>query len=135
MRHLTKRMILAINRMSAIYTGGLCRDRGNLRPGASLAFVERIVHNEVFGQPIYPDLYHQAAAYLFHVVKDHPFLDGNKRTGLACALTFLQWNGIGVAPLDEDAVFDFVVSVASGPNHPETEVPRIAAWLREMSIS
>lgn len=35
-----------------------------------------------------------AAAYLFHVVKNHPFVDGNKRTGLAVALTFLEVNGV-----------------------------------------
>ena len=34
-----------------------------------------------------------AAAYLFHPVKNHPFVDGNKRIGLAVALTFLEING------------------------------------------
>ncbi len=37
--------------------------------------------------------FEMAAAYLFHIVNNHPFVDGNKRTGLACAHAFLQLNG------------------------------------------
>jgi len=134
-RYLTKRMVLTVNRMSAAYTGGFYSAGGNLREGASLGFVDRVFHNECFGQVLYPDIFHQAAAYLFHILKDHPFQDGNKRTGLACALTFLQWNGVVFDPLDEDTVFDFVTSVAAGPSRPETEIPRIAQWLQSMSVS
>lgn len=35
-----------------------------------------------------------AAAYLFHIVMNHPFVDGNKRTGTVAALVFLEWNGM-----------------------------------------
>lgn len=42
------------------------------------------------------DLYEMAAAYLFHLIKNHPFLDGNKRTALGCALVFLDLNGIEI---------------------------------------
>jgi death-on-curing protein len=37
------------------------------------------------------DLWEMAAAYLYHVVKNHPFIDGNKRTGAVCALAFLKY--------------------------------------------
>jgi death-on-curing protein len=37
-----------------------------------------------------------AAAYLFHIVTNHPFVDGNKRTGTAAALVFLDINGISI---------------------------------------
>ena len=37
--------------------------------------------------------FEMAAAYLFHIVMNHPFVDGNKRTGTAAALVFLDWNG------------------------------------------
>lgn len=42
------------------------------------------------------DVYEMAAAYLFHIVKNHPFVDGNKRTGTVAALQFLHLNGIEV---------------------------------------
>jgi death-on-curing protein len=46
------------------------------------------------GKYLHKDLYEQAAAYAFHICQNHPFIDGNKRTGLATALVFLGLNGI-----------------------------------------
>jgi len=43
---------------------------------------------------LHKDLFEQAAAYAFHICQNHPFVDGNKRTGLATALVFLSINGI-----------------------------------------
>lgn len=40
--------------------------------------------------------FEMAAAYLFHIVMNHPFVDGNKRTGAAAALVFLEINGISI---------------------------------------
>ncbi len=129
-RMLTKRMVAALNRMCVEITGGLSASPANLRPGASLGFVERIHKNELFGERLYPDLYHQAAAYMFHVIKDHVFVDGNKRTGLAAAVTLLEWNGVRVGPFDEERAYTFVIGVAGGGAAPKREIPRIAAWLR-----
>jgi death-on-curing protein len=42
------------------------------------------------------DIVEMAAAYLFHIVRNHPFTDGNKRTGTVAALVFLALNGIEV---------------------------------------
>ena len=130
LRFVTKTMTVVINALVIARTGGTRATRTNLRPGMTLGFIERIHGNEVFGQPIYPDLYHQAAAYMFYIIKNHAFLDGNKRTGLAAAVTFLLWNGHEVRSLDEDATFDFVVDLADKGEDPETAVPRIAAWLQ-----
>jgi death-on-curing protein len=46
------------------------------------------------GQSPYQDLTEVAAAYLFYLCRNHPFLDGNKRTSLVACLVFLQLNGI-----------------------------------------
>ena len=54
-----------------------------------------------------------AAAYLFHIVQNHPFVDGNKRTGLVAALVFLDLNGIEIeAP--KGSLHDLTMSVAMG---------------------
>lgn len=47
----------------------------------------------MFGEYLHKSLFDKAAAYLFHIVCNHAFLDGNKRTGAACALIFLHQNG------------------------------------------
>lgn len=48
--------------------------------------------------------FEMAAAYLFHLVMNHPFVDGNKRVGLETALIFLEVNGIDIAAMDEELV-------------------------------
>lgn len=46
------------------------------------------------GQDLHPTLFEKAAAYLFHIAKNHPFIDGNKRTAAAITLTFLEMNNV-----------------------------------------
>lgn len=77
---------------------------------------------EFEGKLFHDSLEAQAAAYLFHLVKNHPFIDGNKRVGTACALVFLEINGYELDPkLDEldggtqmTGLELIVVQVASG---------------------
>ncbi|MBT8340065.1 MAG: type II toxin-antitoxin system death-on-curing family toxin [Desulfatitalea sp.] len=65
------------------------------------------------GQFLHTDIYEMTAAYLFHLVKNHPFIDGNKRVGAATALIFLYLNGFDFdAP--EDDLADMVLAVARG---------------------
>jgi len=49
---------------------------------------------------LHTDLFEMAAAYLFHLVKDHPFVDGNKRVGAMAAFTFLKLNGLTLTAKD-----------------------------------
>ncbi len=53
------------------------------------------------GRFVHRDLFDMAAAYAFHVAQNHPFVDGNKRTGLAAALVFLDLHRAGSAPSRE----------------------------------
>lgn len=65
------------------------------------------------GEFLHKDLFEMAAAYLFHIVQNHPFLDGNKRAGAVGALVFLDLNGIEVdAP--EGSLYDLTMAVATG---------------------
>ncbi len=65
------------------------------------------------GKWLYADLYEMAAAYLFSLVMNHPFVDGNKRVGTMVALSFLDLNGIEIdAGIDEFEAL--VLAVASG---------------------
>ncbi len=49
------------------------------------------------GEYLHADLYEMAAAYAFHICRNHPFVDGNKRTALVCALVFLELNGVSLS--------------------------------------
>jgi death-on-curing protein len=50
------------------------------------------------GKAIYASLTEIAAAYLYYLCRNHPFLDGNKRTALGACLVFLRLNGVGTKP-------------------------------------
>lgn len=77
------------------------------------------------GQFLHTDLHEMAAAYLFHLVQNHPFIDGNKRVGAAAALTFLVLNGLDfTAPEDDFA--QMVLAVASG----EMDKAGVAVYLK-----
>ena len=65
------------------------------------------------GEFLHPDICTMAAAYLFHITGNHPFVDGNKRTGTVAALVFLDLNGYEFN-VPEDDLTDMVMAVASG---------------------
>ena len=48
------------------------------------------------GEWLHKDRYEMAAAYAYHLCQNHPFVDGNKRAALACALVFLELNGLSL---------------------------------------
>ncbi|TGM85071.1 type II toxin-antitoxin system death-on-curing family toxin, partial [Leptospira bouyouniensis] len=58
-------------------------------------------------------LFDKAAAYLYYLCKNHPFLDGNKRVALASTLVFLDINGYDLLDPNE-ILYDFVIGVAEG---------------------
>ena len=62
---------------------------------------------------LHKDLFEMAAAYLFHITQNHPFIDGNKRTGAVAAVVFLAMNDIEF-DADEDEFESLVRSVATG---------------------
>lgn len=70
----------------------------------------RPLQKQAYGAPYICEL---AAAYLFGIVKNHPFVDGNKRTGLATADTFLYFNGLTMEA-EQEEIIQFVTMVASG---------------------
>ena len=77
------------------------------------------------GQYLHQDLFEMAAAYLYHIVQNHPFLDGNKRTGAAAAIIFLAMNDIEI-DADEDGLVALTLSVACG----QSGKPEIAEFFR-----
>ena len=82
------------------------------------------------GEFLHTDVHEMAAAYLFHLVKNHPFLDGNKRVGAVAALVFLALNGHDFhAP--EDDLAETVLAVARG----ELGKAEVTVFLRRWSAA
>lgn len=57
------------------------------------------------------DLFEIAAAYAFHIAQAQAYLDGNKRTGVACALEFLGLNGVRIS-VDSMPIYDLMIAIA-----------------------
>ncbi|PJB41623.1 MAG: type II toxin-antitoxin system death-on-curing family toxin [Deltaproteobacteria bacterium CG_4_9_14_3_um_filter_63_12] len=115
--------ILEIHKMQLERFGGALglRDRGLLESAIAQP-------QATFGGTfLHTDLFEMAATYLFHLVSNHPFVDGNKRVGLAAALVFLDLNGI-VFRHGTNALYLLTMDVAQG----QTATPQIATRLREI---
>jgi death-on-curing protein len=84
----------------------------------------------MMGRPVFDDPVEMAAAYLFYLCRNHPFIDGNKRTALATCLVFLSENGLLPAEeLDADAWEAFTLEVASSALNREQATERLKELL------
>lgn len=66
-----------------------------------------------FGELLHPTSHAQAAAYLYHLAKNHPFLDGNKRTAYGAIEAFLRLNGYNLN-LSNEETYNMVIQIAQG---------------------
>lgn len=101
--------VLAIHRDQIARYGGAegVRDWGLLQSAIAMP-------DATFGgQFLHCDLCEMAAAYLFHVVQNHPFIDGNKRVGAVAAYVFLALNDVRLT-VDNDTYADLVLTIARG---------------------
>ena len=122
-RWLSKEAILAIHTELIAEHGGShgVRDEGLLesalaRPRNLVAYSDDVT------------LYALAASYSYGIVRNHPFVDGNKRTGLMAAYVFLHMNGSRLSATEMDAIVTFT-ELAAG-NLTEAQ---LSAWLKKNS--
>ena len=81
------------------------------------------------GEYLHTDIFEMAAAYLFHIVKNHPFIDGNKRVGAVASLVFLALNGYDFTASQDDFAA-FVLAVAKG----ELDKAEVTDFIRKWSV-
>ena len=77
------------------------------------------------GQYLHADIFEMAAAYLYHLVMNHPFVDGNKRVGLEASLIFLEINDENLIA-DDDELVELVLKTTAG----QVGKPEIAQFFR-----
>lgn len=82
------------------------------------------------GKLLHQDIYEMAAAYAYHICRNRPFVDGNKRTALACALVFLEMNGISLED-PEGMLYDTMMDVACG----KKDKKDVAAVFRSLAVN
>lgn len=111
-------MLAAHGRLLAAHGGG----EGLRDPGLLESVLARPRQHFSYGDP---DIAELAALYTAGIVRNHPFVDGNKRTGFAIGVAFLELNGFVFSATEEDAV-QSVFSLAAG----DLDEAGYAKWLR-----
>lgn len=122
MIQLTEQQVILIQEMMIKVTGGSCgvRDMGLLRSALNAPF------QSFEGKEVYPSILSKAAALCRSIISNHPFVDGNKRTGIHVMLIFLEVNGVR-SDYTQKELIDLGLGVAAG----NLDVNDILHWLTE----
>ena len=131
MKYLTLDEVVIFNKLTVARDGGNFVPPHNFLHGEALEYLIETVQAEMFGAPLYPTISDKAGLYLFNIISNHIFQDGNKRTGLGAALAFLlrndYWLNDTLVQLEhegnsipgesndhDDHLLQFTIAVASG---------------------
>ena len=123
-RFLGLHLILCLHRDLIERYGG----SGGIRDAGLLDSAVAMPQASFGGEYLHTDLFEMAAAYLYHITQNHPFIDGNKRTGAAAAIVFLDMNGIEIKA-DEEGLVKMTLAVAEG----KAKKAEIAVFFRQLS--
>ena len=124
MRFLSTRFVVAYQRRLIDLFGGAhgIRDQGLL--DSALAQPQATFD----GALLHADVYEMAAAYAFHICRNHPFIDGNKRIAAVAMATFLDLDGHPLR-VDEVALYTTVMALAEG----RIDKAALSAWIKEQA--
>ncbi|MDA1275295.1 MAG: type II toxin-antitoxin system death-on-curing family toxin [Verrucomicrobia bacterium] len=122
-----------VEAVKAIHAEVLAAHGGSagLRDDALLESAVAAPQATMMGEPLFAEPMELAAAYLFYLCRNHPFVDGNKRTALATCLVFLSENGLlPDEELDADAWEGLTLAVASSQLDREQTTAQLQKLLR-----
>jgi death-on-curing protein len=122
---ITETLAMAIHRRQLAEHGGL---DGVRDPGLLQSALARPRHLFAYTDPT-PELPALAASYAFGIAKNHPFIDGNKRTAAVVCETFLELNGMSIKATDME-LYPIFLDLAAGSISEE----ELATWLIEHSV-
>ena len=120
MKRLSKRQVLLLHEQLLSQSGGLqgVRDEGLLESALAAPF------QAFCDADAYPSLQQKAARLGYGLIKNHPFLDGNKRIGTHVMLVFLALNGVELS-YSQKELSDIILAIAAG----EKEYEDLLGWL------
>ena len=122
MKILKKRQILLLHSVLIAESGGSdgVRDEGLLDSAVNTPF------QTFSGQDLYPTVLEKAVRLGFGLIRNHPFIDGNKRIGTHAMLVFLNLNSITLS-YEDDELISAILSVASG----EMDADGLLKWIQQ----
>ena len=124
---MTEPRFLSLPDVLQIHADTIAREGGqsSLRDVRLLESAMALPRQALGGAYLHEDVLAMAAAYLYHLTRNHPFVDGNKRTGAIAAFAFLDANGFDLRARPK-ALQDVAEAVAAG----EMDKAALADWFR-----
>ena len=124
-------LFLSVDDVLLLHCDTIDRDGGlhGVRDHGLLDAAVAMPRQQFGGDYLHEDFPAMAAAYLFHIAQNHPFMDGNKRAAVLSALAFLSVNGIEELP-DPKGLESVTRQVAAG----EMEKGELMQWLRKQVV-
>lgn len=119
---ITKEIVIKLHELSIIKYGGSMgiRDEGLMESAIARPY-------QTFGgEDLYPTFFEKAAAIAESIIINHPFVDGNKRTGYLAMLAILEESKRQINVSNDD-IYGFVIQISTG----EAKFDQIVAWLKE----
>lgn len=120
--YLAKAQLLLIHSLLIDETGG----SHGVRDYHALFSLAHLPQQTFDGEELYPTLFLKAALYARNIIQNHPFLDGNKRTGMTAAIVFLNNNGFSFSARKGE-ILSFALKIVKE----KLELVKIAAWLKQ----
>ena len=118
---ITIKIILRLHDLSIITYGGSqgIRDQGLMESAIARPY------QTFSGEDLYPTVFEKAAAITESIIINHPFIDGNKRTGLLAMLVILELGSLKITA-SNDATYNFTIQISTG----EMKFEEIVFWLK-----
>ena len=124
MDYLSAEDILQIHSIVVDETGG----SHGVRNRHAILSLENSPKQTFANKELYPTLFSKAAVYAHNIIMDHPFIDGNKRTGMTCAAVFLEKNGYKIS-IREGGVEKFALEIVAR----RLDIKVISTWFKKHS--
>jgi len=126
--YLSFQEVVEKNRIIILESGGFVDGAGISVNLNSLKYVIDVVKSKLEEKEICPSLAQKAALYAFHIITRHIFLDGNKRTGMSCALYFLRLNGCYISDsINDNDIVELALKIANN----EIDYPNVVEWFQK----
>ena len=127
--YLSADFLMWLNCYTVLTYGGLfVGEHDNVANRNSLDYLIEAVSSVMYGQELHPGVFRKAAVYAHHIIQDHIFRDGNKRTGMDAAFLFLRSNGYQVVSATSKDIVDTALRVAQGI----MSIDDLAEWLESI---
>ena len=128
-QYLSFQEIADANRKAILKSENNVTNTSNIINHSSLEYLINIVKEKINDTELYPTLPLKAAVYAFNIITRHIFIDGNKRTGMACAFQFLELNDYSISDsIPTDEIVDIALKVAKN----NANLTDLANWIESI---